>query len=239
MNRILHSWPGELLSAGARCRCERNIIIELELSNLIPVAQAYFWQWVHRLGWIEAACLVPLGVMCMLYGWKVFKGVVLVFCAIGGAIGGGYLGATQGYGLAGAVGGALVVAVIAWPLMRYIIGILGGAAGAIGGLLLWRQFNLDPELIWVGGVAGFLLCGVLAFAVLRFAVMLLSSLQGAGCALAGIVAIAMRLPEIASYARKLETTGWWILPATLGACVCFGFFFQIAQSRKQTAKKAN
>ena len=211
----------------------------MQWSNLIPLAQKQFWGWVHQLGWIEAACLVPLGVLCMLYGWKVFKGVVLVFCAIGGAVGGGYLGASHGYGVAGAVGGALVAVLIAWPLMRYVIGLLGGAAGAVGGLVLWQQLKLDPELIWVGGVAGFLICGALAFVVLRFAVMLLSSLQGAACALVGITALAFRLPQIAAHAQALQTTGWWVLPAALGACVVFGFSFQVCQSRRQSANKSN
>ena len=175
----------------------------------------------------------------MLYGWKVFQGVVLVLCALGGAVGGGYLGHMRGHAAAGAIGGAVVAVLIAGPLLRYVIGLIGGAAGAIAGLYLWHRFHLEPEYIWVGAVAGFLVCGALAFLVLRFSVIVLSSVQGAVCALIGIAALALSQPHVAEHARRVFIEHPWALPATGAACALFSVCFQYSRRRAETAAAAN
>jgi hypothetical protein len=83
---------------------------------------------------IAGLVLVPVGLAFLLYGYRVYKALVILVFALAGGLIGMVLGAYAGLGgttsIIGMAGGALVLGLLAWPLHRVGWGVLGGIAFA-------------------------------------------------------------------------------------------------------------
>ena len=140
----------------------------------------------YKMGPGEAAIFLIVGVIMLLFGINVFKGVVIVNAAIVGAAAGAFLGDRAGNESVGAVIGGFTAAVLAWPLMKHAVAIMGFAIGSLVGASLWRIFAVQhPELYWAGGFIGGVTFGLLSFLLFRGCVMMYTSLQGASMAVFG------------------------------------------------------
>src|SRR5438045_3488264 len=108
-------------------------------------AQGELLTWSQQIGPGLAALLVLMGVVYLLFGYNMFKGLVILNAAcIGGAI--GYsLGDRFGGSIPLAFTCAFILAVVTYPAMKYAIVIMGSVCGAAIGVSLWRTFELDPN----------------------------------------------------------------------------------------------
>jgi hypothetical protein len=181
--------------------------------------------WCQQMTPGVAALLILMGIIYLLFGYQIFKGLVLLNAAVVGA----YVGSNFGEGDTAtvcAVIGAVAAAAIAWPTMKYAVAIMGGCFGALLGASLWRTLNLDPELVWAGALVGLVSFGLVSFILFRGSVMMYTSLQGSFMLVFGILGLIYQYEEFAAdVTRHLKVQPYW-LPAAIFIPAVIGLIFQ-------------
>ncbi|KPK41966.1 MAG: hypothetical protein AMJ65_08365, partial [Phycisphaerae bacterium SG8_4] len=132
-----------------------NANAEAAEQAVVPIAR--FWHQIDSLGMLEAVTFISFGVVCLFYGWRVFKILVVInFGLLGLVMGMAMVEKIEGLNnqLMGGLVGMGVLAVLSVPLMRWAVSILGAAAGGIltGGI--WYACGLPEQYIWAGGLIG-------------------------------------------------------------------------------------
>ena len=186
------------------------------------------WQHITSLGLVEALTFISFGVVCLFYGWRVFKILVTICFAMVGLL----LGVWANKALIGGnviwlgVMSAALFALMSIPLMRWGVMLLGAAAGGIltgGG---WLALGLPERYIWAGALVGVVAGAMISFIVFKIAVMLFTSLGGSALMVVGVLAV---LYKYMGAAEKLQ--GWffnekWFLPLMLLTPMAIGIIIQ-------------
>ena len=194
----------------------------------------------RRMGPGEAALFVIVGVIMLLFGINVFKTVVIANAAIVGAAIGAFIGEKAGNDSVGGLIGGFTAAVLAWPLMKHAVAIMGFAIGSLVGASLWRIFAVKhPELYWAGAFIGGVTFGLLSFLVFRGCVMMYTSLQGASMAVFGILSLVMKYQDLAPRLTQYLSARTFALPLAIFIPSMLGLIFQQMPSAagKTPAKK--
>ena len=160
---------------------------------------------LQQTGWVLAAILVVVGLTCMLQGYKFYKWVVVLTALV--------LGIAVGYKLgqhiqaevivAGCLG--VLLAVVAWPFMKFAVAICGGLAGAFLGANAWtaiatqvnassQSITLPPEAYWAGALIGLVVLGLLSFILFELSVVVFTSISGSTLAVLGIISLLLQVP---------------------------------------------
>jgi hypothetical protein len=180
-----------------------------------PVTNEIFWQHITKFGIREALMLIAFGIVCIFYGWRIFKGLVVLCCAfIGMAIGmmvDGKLHSSPWM----AVLGLLLMGFIAFPFTKYAVCILGAFAGGVltGGI--WYAFGLPYEYIWAGALVGVVAGAMISFIVFKISVMLFTCLAGSVMVIAGLLAVFRLYQPSSQMTADLVLLHKWFLPALL------------------------
>jgi hypothetical protein len=182
--------------------------------------------WCQQMTPAVAAMLIIVGIVYLLFGYQIFKVLVLVNAAVVGAYFGAYLGKDGDAAMIAAVLCGVSAAAIAWPAMKYAVAIMGGIFGALLGASIWRGVNLDPELVWAGALVGLIGFGMLSFVLFRGSVMMYTSLQGAFMMVFGILGLIYQYSDAArevSHHLRIEPV---LLPAAVFIPALVGLIFQ-------------
>lgn len=194
--------------------------------QIIPID--LIWAHITSLGLIEALTFISFGVVCLFYGWRVFKVLVVISFAMFGALIGMWLNTK--IGVAGnpliAVLLAIVFGIVSFPLMRWSVCILGAMAGAIitGGA--WFAAGLPEEFIWAGALIGFIAGGMISFIVFRIAVMLFTCLGGSALIVTGLLALLYRYQPATESIHQWFFDDKWFLPIALIIPAAIGVYVQ-------------
>lgn len=194
---------------------------------VVPLAR--FWQQVTSLGMLEAMTFISFGVVCLLYGWRVFKILVVInFGLLGLVIGMAIVGKINGVNneLMGGLVGMGILAVLSVPLMRWAVSILGAVAGGILTSGIWYACGLNEKYIWAGGLIGVIAGGMISFIVFRIAVILFSSMWGSGLIVVGFLAVLNNYSGTAALVHRLVFNVKWFLPTMLTAPMALGIILQ-------------
>lgn len=212
----------------------------------VPSPQEYV-QTVAALDWLTACLLLVVGLVYMFYGWKVFRLLVVLNAAVLGVIGGSYVGALIDAPHAPAIGaaaGGVALAVLAWPLMKYAIGLMGGLAGGYLGYAYWGYIVAAlgrgdlASHAWIGALAGLAVVGVLSFWLFRLIVTLFTSFQGATMAVSGVLALLLKFPALRESLEGPLIGSVHLLPLLITVPAVLAFAFQeLASARKRRARK--
>ncbi len=195
--------------------------------SVVPID--WFWQQITTLEWLQAITFMSFGVVCVFYGWRVFKILVVInFGLLGLAIGMKLTGkmTSMSNQLMGGLIGMGILAVLSVPLMRWAVCILGAAAGGIFTSGIWYACELRESYIWVGGLVGVVAGGMISFIVFKVAVILFSSLWGSGLIVAGGLALLYDHSGTSDLVEKLVFHVPWFLPVTLMVPTVIGFILQ-------------
>jgi hypothetical protein len=168
--------------------------IKLEDIDIVPIG--FIWEQITALTWLQAVLAISFGIVWLLYGWRIFKILVVISFALLGL----YLGVTVGQQFAdpgepnnaevwAGVIGLATLAFVSVPLMKWCVCILGAVAGGTLTASLWYAFGLPQLYIWAGGIIGIIAGGMISFIVFKVAVMLFSSLGGGAITLVGALAL--------------------------------------------------
>lgn len=152
---------------------------------------------------VWAVVFIVAGVLCLFNGYKFHKAATVVLALVIGMFAGYWMSLRMNiqapYLIAGCVG--LLLAVVAFPLMKYVAAALGGLAGAFVGANLWSSVATvsgHAEHVshhWIGALVGLIVFGMLAFIVFKLSVVLTTSVSGSLLAVFGFVALLLNMPN--------------------------------------------
>lgn len=184
---------------------------------------------------IEAMFLVICGVIYLIYGWRAFKVLIIANAAILGAIGGSFAAAAmqkEMYWPYAAIGGAVIAGIIAWPLLKIIVCMMGSLAGGIFGGILMQYLTTTfgwheaAGYSWAGSAAGAIIMCTLTFVVFRVLVILFTSLQGASMLFIGANAILLKTGQLHDKILDQLTGNLHYIPLTILVLTAAGFLAQ-------------
>lgn len=199
--------------------------IQVEEIDIVPID--FIWEQITSLSWLHAVIAISFGIVWLLYGWRIFKVLVVISFALLGL----YLGITIGKQLhgdqvnvsnevwAGVIGLALL-AFVSVPLMKWCVCILGAVAGGVLTSGLWYAFGLPQVYLWAGAVIGIIAGGMISFIVFKAAVMLFTSLGGGAITLVGVLALwhlyeTKMVEPATTHIHDLVFNDQWFLPVAL------------------------
>jgi hypothetical protein len=188
--------------------------------------QADLLVWFDDMGSAVALLLVLLGLVYLLFGYYLFKPLVLLNAAFIGAMTGVLISNKTGGPLPSGILGGFVAAAATYPLMKWAVALMGGLFGALMGLTLWRTFGLEPGFAWTAGCMGLIACGLLCFIVFRGSVMAYTSLQGSVMLVFGILSLAYKYQDLAPRLSQALQVKPFVLPMCIFIATILGLIYQ-------------
>lgn len=194
-----------------------------------PAALAHLdllWKYVTTLNLGEALTFISFGIVCLFYGWRIFKILVCICFGLCGLFVGVWINneLIQGNAIWLAIISTLMFAFFALPLMSWGVSLLGGAAGGMLSSGAWLALGLPMDTFWAGALVGFVAGAMLSFIVFKGAVMLFTSLGGSILVATGLLAICYsNNPE---KVRALTYDESWFMPTLLVIPMIAGIVLQ-------------
>lgn len=194
--------------------------------GIVPID--VIWEHVTSLNLVEALTFIAFGTVCLFYGWRVFKILVIISFALLGLVLGVWINKTL-------IGGNVawlaiittgVLAFLSIQFMRWGVSILGAAAGSIltgGG---WLAVGFPQQYIWAGAIIGAVAGFLISFIVFKIAVMLFTSLGGSGLMVVGIMAVMYQHMGAKTALEDMVFNHNWFLPVILLAPMVLGMILQ-------------
>jgi len=189
---------------------------------------------LQTLGIVWALVFLIAGILCLINGSNHYRITTILMAFVLGSFVGYWLGARVDAPLvvAGCVG--LLLAVTAFPLMKYAVALLGGLAGAFIGGNLWSGFAhaindaqnttvVSPEAYWVGALIMLIVCGMLAFMLFKLSIVLFTSVSGATIAVMGGLALLLSFEPARDNVARSLTASQIVLPLLVFVPAAIGF----------------
>lgn len=180
----------------------------------------FIWQQITDLSWLHAVIAISVGVVYMLYGWRIFRVLVVIAFGLVGMFLGMLAGRHFGSQIWGGLMGLILLCVLAVPLMKWCVSMLGAVAGGIitGGI--WYACGLPHMYLWAGAIIGVVAGGLISFILLKVSVMLFTSLGGSVIMVTGMLALLYQYETHANnppteHIHNLIYTYQWFLPLAL------------------------
>jgi hypothetical protein len=200
--------------------------------------EADFVTWCQTIGPGMAAILLMLGTIFLLWGYPVFKYLIMLnFGVVGAYLGAAFGGKDPNTIVAGAMIGGFLAAAAAWPMMRWAVAVTGAGIGLILGAAIWRAAGQDPAFDWAGGLTGCVAFGMLSFIAFRGGIILYTSLQGGGLLASGILGLLEKYPSIAPQIADHILRQRFLLPTAIVIPAVVGLIFQHSMSSGGGAAK--
>ncbi len=194
---------------------------------VVPVE--LLWEYITSLNLLEALMFISFGAICLFYGWRVFKMLVVISFALLGLFFGVVAAekiSGENHRLIGGLVGMGLLGFLSLPLMRWAVSVLGAIAGGVATSAIWYACGLTETYIWAGALIGIVAGGMISFIIFRIAVMLFSSLAGSALLVVGVLAILYLYPETTEQLQELVLTKKWFLPLLLLGPTAAGVFLQ-------------
>lgn len=149
-------------------------------------------QWCKEMAPALAALLILAGVIYLLFGYYMFRVLVMLNAALVGAFFGATIGHNLGSWSIGAIIGGFSAAAASLPMMKHAIAIFGATLGVILGASMWLLGGLEPHLAWAGAAMGLIFLGMLSFILFRGSIIMFTSLQGGIMLVFGVLGLLFR-----------------------------------------------
>ncbi len=194
--------------------------------NITPMAT--MWHHVSTLDVVEALTFISFGVVCLFYGWRIFK-ILVTICF-------GLLGLLVAiWANDQLIGGSVVwlamicilfFAILSIPFMRWGVSLLGALSGGILTAGATLAFGVgDQRLLLAGGLIGLVAGGMISFIVFKIAVILFTSLGGSTLVVTGLLGVLHQNTD----PKKLEmfvSDYRWFLPVLILVPMVIGMVLQ-------------
>ena len=186
------------------------------------------WDRFHALSPLEAGLLVlPIGLVFLLYGFKLYKWLVsLVFAGIGAGLGGALAACVGWSAMLGMVAGALVLGLLAWPLHRIAWGLLGGAILGGAAVLLVSARSQDPILLAIVATVIFAGGFILTLLVMRPLIILVTAILGAAVLVQAILRLSLLWPSFGDPVASMLQAKPYLLAILVAIPAALGFLLQ-------------
>lgn len=150
---------------------------------------SFIWQQITDLSWLHAVIAISVGAVYMLYGWRIFRILVVISFGLVGMFLGIFAGQQFGSQIGGGILGLALFAIVSVPLMKWCVSILGAVAGGAMTGGIWYALGLPLDYIWAGIIIGVVAGGLISFILLKVSVMLFTSLGGSVIMMVGVLAL--------------------------------------------------
>jgi len=176
---------------------------------------------------VWAVVFVFIGGLSVFNGNRWHKTLVMLLAALGGVTAGMALGPqiNANTAIAGGAAGALL-AIVAFPLMRYSVALLAGLAGAFAGANLWTAITLDSTQHIYGAIIGLIVFGMFAFLAYRVAIIAFTSIFGAVLLTTGVLSAMLKVGAMQSSLADSLDQSPRVLPIIVGVVALIGFVIQ-------------
>lgn len=196
--------------------------------GIVPID--LIWKYITSLNLLEALTFMSFGAVCIFYGWRIFKMLVVISFALLGLIMGITISDKIGGGDSQLLGGLIglgVMAALSVPLIRWAVSILGAVAGGILTSGMWYACGLSERYIWAGAIIGMVAGGMISFIVFKIAIMLFSSVGGSALMVIGFLAV-MCNEHVGreELVKVLVLNHNWFLPVALFVPTVVGIMLQ-------------
>jgi len=187
------------------------------------------WQHITSLQAFEALILIAFGSICLFYGWRIFKILVIIcFSFLGLAIGWFF---TQKFingldPLWGAVVGMVVLGVCAVSLIKWAVCALGAIAGGVVTGGIWHAAGLSDQYIWAGALIGIVAGGMISFIIFKISIMLFTSLGGSILIMTGVLTLLYLWPQTQQNLEQWFFFKQWFLPVIIIIPAFAGLYIQ-------------
>ena len=186
------------------------------------------WDGFYALSPLEAGLLVlPIGLVFLLYGFKLYKLLVsLVFAAVGSVLGGALAACVGWSAMLGMVAGALVLGLLAWPLHRIAWGLLGGAILGGAAVLLLSARSQDPILLAIVATVIFAGGFILTLLLMRPLIILVTAILGAAVLVQAILRLSLLWPSFGDPVASMLQAKPYLLAILVALAAALGFLLQ-------------
>jgi len=184
--------------------------------------------WCSHMGPALAALLIVAGIIYLLWGFKIFKTLMIINAIVVGALLGAVIGDKFGAVAPVAVVGAVLGAAVTWPTMKYAVAVKGAAFGTVLGATVWHSIGLDPKFAWSGAAIGLVTCGLLCFIIFRGCVVMFTSLQGSVMLILGLLGLIMKYEDASPHVGHYLTVKPFLLPLCIFIPTVIGMMYQQA-----------
>ncbi|MEM9419835.1 MAG: hypothetical protein AAGA25_12415 [Planctomycetota bacterium] len=201
---------------------------------------------LQALGAVWAVVFVIVGVLCMFNGYKFYKLATISIALLLGMFAGYWFGGKIGapYIVAGCLG--VLLATLAFPLMKYAVSVFGGLAGAFVGANLWAGMAhainkiaseggqvrsiIPADEYWLGALLGLLICGMLAFILFKLSVVMFTSVSGSTIAMMGVLALLLSFEPWRQTVSDGLTSSQLVIPLLVFVPAAIGLILQEVNS---------
>lgn len=188
--------------------------------------QSDMLRWASDMPGEITTVFIVAGIIFLLWGFYLHKGLVVLNAAAFGALLGAAIGDRTGAAVPGAVLGGFTAGAVSVPLMKWMVAGMGGLVGAVVGGSVWRMTGLDPHFAWSGAVTGMVGFGLLCFIVPRFCLVMNTSLQGSAMLVIGVLSLLFKYKVTAPNLTEGLLSRPSLLPMTLFVLTVAGMFYQ-------------
>lgn len=207
------------------------------LEGMVLPAEGFihFSSWIEQLRQLPTPALVLMigaGVIFLLYGRSLFRGILILNAILFGAWLGWQIGQTTQYPYIITIGIAIVLGILAWPLFKVAVAILSGLTGAT---MVWQVVSLYERTAYYGPVlviVGFLVFAVLGWFLLKATITVVTAVQGAGMILFSLVVLAQRAGLLEGGWMQVDKPGAIHLAVVILAIL--GILYQIGHTGKKS-----
>ncbi len=173
-----------------------------------------------------AVLLMLIGAVYLMYGWSLFKGLVTLNAAAVGGWAGSWIGVKAGYPLAGMITGAVVLALLTFPLRKWAVAVMGALCGVVVGVGVWRSVGLDAEMSWAGALIGMISFGLASFILFRGSIIMYTSIQGAMMFIVGLLGMILKYQDVTPKITHNMLSQPLIFPIAVLVPTILGLVFQ-------------
>lgn len=178
-----------------------------------------------------AILITLLGIVYLMYGFSMYKGLVMLNAVIVGGLAGAIIGQRfGGYTIAGGLLGAIITGGVTWPFMKYAVALMGGICGAFVGAAIWLTAGLEPQFAWAGGMTGLVGFGLFAFILFRGSIIMYTSIQGAAMVVTGLMGLIFKHQDMASRLAASINSQPLVMPILILIPAILGLIFQQTHS---------
>ena len=201
---------------------------------------------VNSINFLAAVTLLIIGIVALIWGWRLYKIFVFIAGAFIGAYAGGIIAeftqqtisTSLNYPLIMAIGLGTLFAFMAIPYVRFAMFALAGLAGGYALFIMGSAYH-NGDYKEYFALSGFIVCGLVSLAFFEVIVVTATSFLGAGAIVTGI----LYFFKNTQLYLDLMTNYSWVIPVALAVFAIIGMLIQMKllpeDGIKRPSKKPN
>ncbi len=210
-------------------------------TRYVTQALDFIWQQATILTPLQAVIGISFGVIILMYGLRIYKALTVIGFGLIGLHLGLWIGTQFDRPLPGAIVGCVLLVVLAIPLIRWAVALLGAVSGGILASGVWHAFNLPQEYVWAGALIGIVAGFMVSFVMFKLCVTLFTSFSGTCLVMVGAFSLIYRFETFqieppTKHLNELYYGNHWFLPLILFVGTMLGILMQFRPSKGEKEK---